>query len=168
MQLFSCSLFRAFPLENNIADNLPKIFPVGAEGMLQIGLQITTLAVLNLLQCFGHVDIEGGQQSRLGLDSQLLQIFRIKVEILLAQGTHPHQLHLPLKDIDKHGQLVEPGLAQEPAPLRHTVVVAELAAHIQVIVFVYVGLQILRIGIHRAELVHVEDLAVLAHTPQPH
>ena len=164
MRQFSLLLFGTFPLENNIADNLPEIPPVSAQRMLQIRLQITTLTVLDLFQGLGHVDIEGGQQSRLGLDSQLLQIFRIKVEILLAQRTHTHQLHLALKDIDKHGQLVEPGLAQKTSPLRDAIVITELATHIQIIVFVDVGLQILGIGIHRPELVDVELLTVLAHT----
>ena len=50
MQHFSYPLLGAFPLENNIADNLPEIFPVGAEGTLQIGLEITTLSVLDLIQ----------------------------------------------------------------------------------------------------------------------
>ena len=164
MRHFSLSLFGAFSLENNIADNLPKIPPVGAQGMLQIGLQITTLAVLDLLQGLWHVDIEWRQQSRLGLDSQLLQIFGIKVEILLAQRTNADQLHLPLQDIDKHRQLIKPGLAQETAPLRHAVVVAELTTHVQVVVLVDIGLQILGIGVHRPELVDVKLLAVLAHT----
>ena len=57
---FSRILFRAFPLENNVSDDFPKILPVGAERMLQIGLEITTLAVLNLVQGLRHIDIEWG------------------------------------------------------------------------------------------------------------
>ena len=136
--------------------------------MLQIGLEITTLAVLDFVQSLRHINIERRQESWFGFDSKLLQIFGVEIEVLLAQRTHTHQLHLTFQDVEKHGQLVEPGFSQKPPPLRYTVVVAELASHIKIIVFVYVSLQILGIGIHRTELKYVKLLPILAHTTQFH
>lgn len=136
--------------------------------MLQIGLQITTLTLLDLVQSLRHVDIKRWQQARLGLDTKFLHLRTIQTEILTAQRSYPHELHLAFQDIEQHGQLVEPGLAQETAPARHTVVVAELAALVQVVVLVHIGLQVLGIGVHGAELVYVENLAVLAHPTQLH
>ena len=161
-------LFGALSLEDNISNDYPEILPVGTEGMLQIGLEITTLAVLDLVQSLGHVHIKRRQKARLGLNPQFLQLFGIEIEILLAQGPDAHNLHLSLQHIDEHRQLIEPGLAQESPPLRDAVIVAEFAAHIQVVVLVDVGLQVFGIGIHRAELEHIEFLPVLAHTAQLH
>ena len=154
-------LFGPFPLKNNISDDFPEILPVGTEGMLQIGLKVTPLTVLNLVQSLRHIDIKRRQQPRFGFNPKFLQISCIKIKILLTQGSHPDQFHLPLQNVNKHRQLIQPGLAEEPAPLRHAVVVAELAAHIQIVVLVDVGLQVLGIGIHGAELEDIELLAVL-------
>ena len=159
-------LFGPLAFEKDIAHDAPKILPIGAEGMLLIGLQITAFAFLDLVKAIRHVDIERGQKTRFGLGPKLLHFFGIEIEILLAQGAHAHQFHLPLKDIDEHGQLVQPSLAQEPAPLRHAIIVTELATDVEVVVLVDISLEILRIGIHRPELEHVELLSVLADAAQ--
>lgn len=136
--------------------------------MLQIGLQIAPLTLLDLVQGFRHVDIKRGQQAWLGLDTKFLHLRTIQTEILATQRPNPNELHLALDKVEKHRQLVEPCLAQETTPTRHTVVVAELAALVQVIVLIDIGLQVLGIGVHGAELEHVENLAVLAYPTQPH
>ena len=58
--------------ENDIANDFPEILPIGAERMLQIGLKIAPLIVLNLVQRLRHVNIERRQQSWFGLDSKFL------------------------------------------------------------------------------------------------
>lgn len=136
--------------------------------MFQIGLQITTLTLLDLVQRFRHIDIKRGQQTGLGLDAKFLHLRTIQIEILAAQRSNPNELHLPFQHIEQHGQLIEPSLTQETAPARHTVVVTELAALVQVVVLVHIGLQVLGIGVHGAELEHIEELAALAHPTQPH
>ena len=135
--------------------------------MLQICLQILPFTLLDFLKGLRHVDIERRQQSRFGLDAKLLQFRFIQIEILLTQWTHTHQFHLPLHHVDKHRQLVKPGPAQETSPLGDTVVIVELATHIKVVVLVDVCLKILRIGVHRPELKHVELLPTLPDAAQP-
>ena len=154
-------LFGAFSPENNVSDNFPKILPVGAERMRQICLQITTLALLDFLQGLRHVDIERRQEAWLRFYPKFLYLFFVQIEILLTQRAHTYQFHLTLQDVDEHGQLVEPGLTQELSPLGDAIVVIELATHIQVVVLIDIGLQVLRIGIHGAELEHIELLPVL-------
>ena len=66
------SLFGTLSLEENITDNLPEILPVGTERMLQIGFQINPFTLLNLIECFRHVDIERRQKAWLGLYPKVL------------------------------------------------------------------------------------------------
>lgn len=154
-------LFGAFSPENNVTDNFPKIFPIGAERMLQISLQITAFALLDFLQGLRHIDIERWQETRLCFYPKFLYFFFIQIEILLAQRTYTYQFHLAFQDVEEHGELIEPSLAQELSPLGDAIVVIELATHIQVVVLIDIGLQVFRIGVHGAELEHIELLPVL-------
>lgn len=81
---------------------------------------------------------------------------------MARQRAHAHELELPLEEIDEHREFVEPACAQQSAPLVDPVVVLELAAVLKPDVLVHVGLQILGVGVHRAELVHADEIAVLA------
>ena len=154
------------PLKKDVFDDSPEIVPIGAKRMLQVRLQILPLAVLDLIQCLRHIRIKRRKQYWLYLDSKLLQIFIIQAVILLAQRTDTNQFHLSLNQVENHRELVKPKLAKHSTPFRDTVVVGELATHIQIIVLVDIGLQKLGIGIHRPKLIHVEHLAILADSPQ--
>ena len=80
---------------------------------------------------------------------------------MLAQRAHAHQLHLTLKDVDQHRQLVDPQLPEHGAPSGDAVVVVELSTRLQLVVLIDVGLQVFGVGIHRSELIHPDPIAVL-------
>ena len=99
---------------------------------------------------------------------KLLHLRRIEAEILPAQGTHAHQFHLSLEDIDKHRELVQPAAPEAPAPEVHAVVVRELTAFLKSFMLQHVGLQILRIRIHGPELIYADHAAVVSHAVELH
>ena len=72
---FSAKSFRAFSFKHDVADDFPKIVPVGFQRMLEIGFKIAPLAFLYFLQGFGHIDIVGRKQSWLGFGPQFLYLF---------------------------------------------------------------------------------------------
>ena len=71
------------------------------------------------------------------------------------------------KNIYEHRQLIKPSLTQKAAPLCDTIIVVELATHVKIVILVDIGLQVLRISIHRTELEYIELLAVFPYPSQP-
>ena len=132
---------RTLPLKYNISNNTPEIFPVGTERMLQIGFKITPLAVLNLIKGFRHIQIIWREQPRFSFCSKLLQISFIQTKILLAQWSNSHKFHLSLENVSNHGKFINPHFAEQTSPLRNAIVIGKLAANIQVVVLVNIGLE---------------------------
>ena len=97
-------------LEQDVAYRSPEIPPVGGEGVLVIGFDISLFRFLDLLQGLGGllVVIERREESRLDADVQRLHLRRIELEIRSAERPHAHEFHLPLEDVDEHGQFVQP------------------------------------------------------------
>lgn len=112
------------------------------------------------------VVIEGGQEPGLHLDTQLLHLGGVEAEIVARKRPHTDELALALEHVNEHGELVDPYLAHPAAPEIDAVVVGELAAGLQTAVLVEVGLKVLAVAVHGAELVDADDFAILAHTAQ--
>ena len=112
------------------------------------------------------VIVEGGQKAGFHLDAQLLHLGGVEAEIMAGQWTYTDQLALALEHIDEHGKFIEPYLAHPATPEIDTVVIGELAAGLQTTVFVEIGLQVLAVAVHGAELVDTYNFAVLADTAQ--
>lgn len=81
---------------------------------------------------------------------------------MFAEGAHPYQGQFPAEEIYKLGQFVDPHLAQDLAPGGDAEVVFELAAFLQVVGLIHVILQVFAVGMHGAELFHIDDPAVPA------
>ena len=159
---------RSFMLEQNVAHRSPEIPPVGGEGVLVIGFDISLFRFLNFFDGLGSlfVVIERGQEARLHADVKLLHLRGVQAEILSAQRPHAHEFHLAFEDVDEHGQLVQPSAAELVSPVVDTIVTRELTALLQAFVLQDVGLEVFRIGIHRAELVHADHLPLISNTIQ--
>ena len=73
-------------LEQNIAHRAPKIPPIGGEGMLVIGFDISFLRGLDFLQGLGgiFVVVEWGEKPRFYTDVQFLHLRGVHAEILPA------------------------------------------------------------------------------------
>ena len=155
-------------LEQNIANRAPEITPVGAEGVLVVGFDISLFRGLDVFDGLRglFVVIERGQEPRLYADVQFLHLRGVQAEILPAQRPHAHKFHLAFEDVDEHGQFVQPGAAELVAPIIDTIVARELAAFLQAFVLQDVGLEVFRIGIHRAELVHSDHLPLISYSVQ--
>ena len=110
--------------------------------------------------------VERRQQPGLGLDTQGLQFGCVEAEVLPAQRPDAHQLEVATQQVPHHRQFVEPQPPQHATPEVDTVVVLELASTLKALVVVDIGLHILGVGVHRAELVHHNHLAVLADAAQ--
>jgi len=154
--------------EDDVSNSAEEITEVGAEGGLQVGLDVFALGGLHLIDGLGGVAvvIEGGQEAGLYLDAQLLHIGGVETEIVTREGTHTDELALALEHVDEHREFVEPYLAHPAAPEIDAVVVGEFATGLQAAVLVEVGLQVLAVAVHGAELVDTDDFAVLADTAQ--
>ena len=133
-----------------------------------VGFDISSLGRLDILQGLGcfFVVVKRRQQARLHRNPQLLHLRRVHIEILAAEGTHAHELHLTLEEVDDHRQLIHPGFPEDPPPGVHPVVVGELPALLKALILQHIRLEILGIGIHRPELVHADDVALVAHARQ--
>ncbi len=112
------------------------------------------------------VVIEGGQEPGLHLGAQLLHLGGVEAEIVARKRANTDELALALEHVDEHGEFVDPNLAHPAAPEIDAVVIGELAAGLQAAVLVEVGLQVLAVAVHGAELVDTDNLAVLADTAQ--
>ena len=155
-------------LEQDVAHRPPEIPPVRGEGVLVVGFDISSLRGLDVFDGLGRglVIIERGQEPRLHTDVQFLHFRRVHAKILPAQGPYAHQFHLPLEDVDDHGQFVDPGLPEQATPEVHPIVVGELSALLQPLMLQHIGLEILRIGVHGPELIHADHLSLVPHTVQ--
>ena len=154
--------------EDDVADGAEEIAEVGAEGSLQVGLDVFALGGLHLFDGLRGVTvvIEGGEEPGLHLGAQLLHLRGVEAEIVTRKGAHTDEFALALEHVEEHGELVDPYLAHPAAPEIDTIVVSELAAGLQTAVLVEVRLQILAVAVHGAELVDTDDFAVLADTAQ--
>ena len=157
-----------FVFYQNITHDAPEILPVCTEWMLQVGLDIAPLRLLDAFERFGllFLVVQRRQQPRLCAGAQLLQFGCVEAEKLARQGPYPYQFHLTFQHVDDHRQLVEPGFAQERTHGVHPVVVVELACLVKLAVFIHIFLQIFAVGVHCAKLVYCDYLAVFAHTFQ--
>ena len=155
----------SFVFEQDVADGAPEVAPVGGEGSGVVGFDIAALRGLHVFERDRGVlvVVEGRQEAGLDADVQLLHLGRVEAEILPAQRAHAHELHLALEDVDRHRELVQPAAAHQFAPEVDAVVVGEFATVLQAFVLQHVGLEVFGIGVHRAELVHADELAVPAH-----
>lgn len=155
---------RSFMLEQNVTYGAPEIAPVRGEGTLVVGFDISLFRGLDVLQGFGCllIVIERREQPRLHADMQFLHFRGVHPEILPAQRPHTHQFQLPLQDIDDHRQLVQPTAAQFAPPIIDPVIMGEFPAFLQSLMLQDIGLQILRIGIHRAELVNTDHIPMVS------
>ena len=123
-----------------------------------VGFDISLFRGLNVFDGLGRyfVVVERGEEARLHADVQFLHFVGVHAEILPAQRTYSHQFHLALEDVDAHGEFVDPSAAKQTAPMVHPVIARELAALLQAFMLQNIGLKILRIREHRAELVHAD------------
>ena len=155
-------------LEQNISYNSPEVSPIGQDWVLKVSLNILSLGGLNLFESLrrGVFIVEWRQQTRFGTDTELLHFGRIEAKIMTRKRTHAHQLHLPLKYIKKHRELIEPNLSHESAYRVDTIIVSELSALVKILILIYIWLQILAIGVHGAELVYIDQFSSLADTNQ--
>ena len=155
-------------LENDVAYRSPEVAPVGGEGVCLVGVYISFLRGLDVFKGDGgvFVVVEGGQEPRLDADMQVLHLGRVKAEIMPAQRPYADELHLALEDVDEHRQLVEPELAEQPSPAVDAVVVGEFAAVLEPLVLKHVGLEVLRVGVHRTELIDSDEIALVAYPRQ--
>lgn len=158
-----CSV-RTLVLEKYVAYGAPEIAPVSGEGVLVVGVDISFLRGLDIVQGDGgvFVVIKGRQQTGLYACVQVLHLGSVQAEVLPAQRSYSDQLHLSLEDIYEHRKLVQPGAAQELAPAVHAVVARELATVLETFVLEHIGLKVLRVRVHSAELVNSDHIAVIA------
>ena len=84
-----------------------------------------------------------------------------------AERTHSHKFDVTFEVVPPHGLLVEPEPSHHASPLRDAHVVVELASLLQVVLAVDVVLQVFRVGMHGAQLVDGDGLAVAADAPEP-
>ena len=155
-------------LEQDVTHRAPEVAPVGRKRMGLVGFDITALGGLYVFECDGGmlVVVEGGQEAGLDADVQLLHLGRVEAEIMTAQRADSHQFHLSLENVDRHRKLVQPGAAQQFAPEVDAIVVGELAAVLKTFVLQHVGLEVFGVGVHRAELIDADHLAVVAHATE--
>ena len=161
---------RSFMLEQDVAHRTPEIAPVRGEGMLVVGFDISFLGGLHVFQCLRRflVIVEWGQESRFHADVQFLHFRGIQAEILPTERTYADQFHLALEDIDKHGQLVDPGFPEQTSPEIHPVVIGELATLLQTLMLQHIGLEVFRIAVHRPELIDADHLPLIPNAVQFH
>ena len=124
--------------------------------MLGVLFQITPLALENLVLGLRHVHIERREQPRKKTRAQQLQVLWVDGEILPAQRTNADELHVASYDIQEHRHLIEPVFTEELAYRRNALVVSEFAAFLKSLLLINVLLDILRIRVHRTELVDDE------------
>lgn len=157
-------------LEKDVAYRAPEVAPVGGEGMLVVGVDISFLRSLDVVQGdWGvFVVVKWRQEAWLHAGVQGLHLGRVEAEIVTAEGAHSDQLHLSLEYIDEHRELVKPGPAQQFAPAVHAVVARELASFLEAFVLEQIRLQVLGVRVHRAELVNTDHIAVVADTVELH
>ncbi len=155
-------------LEQNVSYRAPEIPPVGGEGVLVVGFDISLFRGLDVFDGLGglFVVIERGQEARFHADVQLLHLRGIQAEILPAERTHAHEFHLSFEDVDEHREFIDPTTAEFVTPVIDTIVTRELAALLQAFVLQDVGLEVFRIGVHRAELVHADHLPFIPDSVQ--
>ena len=162
--LFCHISVRSFMLDQNIPHRAPEVAPVGGEGAGLVGLDVAALGGLHVLERVRGLGliVEGGQETRLDARMQRLHLGRVEAEIVAAEGPHADQLHLAFQDVDRHRELVQPAPAHQFAPEVDAVVVGELAAVLQALVLQHVGLEVFGVGVHRAELIDTDHIAVPA------
>ena len=132
-------------LEKDVSYSAPEITPVGGERTGVVGVNVSFLRCLDIVQGDRGllVIVERWQQAGFDTDMQILHFRRIKAEIVPAQGTDADQLHLALEHVDEHRQFVEPGFAQELAPAVDAIVVRELSAILKPFILKHIRLQVL-------------------------
>lgn len=157
-----------FPPEQYVGDCPPKVPPIRAEWMLQVGFRVAAFRLLHLFDGAGSllVIVERWQQTGLCLCAQCLHLRGVEREIVLRQRSYPNQLHIALQHVENHRQFVKPHLAEQLAPDVHSIVISKFSSFLQGVMLVYVRLEIFGIGIHGAELVNPNQLAVFSHTSQ--
>lgn len=159
---------RSFMLEQNVAYRTPEIPPIGAEGMLVVGFDISLFRGLDVFDGFGglFVVVERGQEPRFYADVQFLHFRGVQAEILPTQRPYAHEFHLAFEDVDEHGQLVQPGAAELVSPVIDAIVAREFATLLQSFMLQDIRLEIFRVRIHRAELVHTNHVSLISNTVQ--
>lgn len=130
-----------------------------------VGLDVSFFRGLDIVQCLGGllVVVERREEPRFHAHVKVLHLRCVHPEILPAEGANTHELHLSLQEIDEHGQFIQPTLAELVPPIIDPVIVRELPAFLKAFVFQDVGLQILRIGVHRAKFVHTNHVSFVSH-----
>ena len=157
-------------LEKDVSYRAPEIAPIGGETVFMVGIYISFLRCLDIVQCDGgvFVVVKGWEQAGLDTDVQVLHCWRVQAEILSAQGAYSDKFHLALKYIDEHWKFVKPGFAKEFAPAVYPVIVRKFTTILQAFIFKHIRLQVLRVGIHSAEFVDTDHVAVVSYTVEFH
>jgi len=154
--------------QQDIADCSEEVAAVGEEGVLLVGEDVASLGGLNVFDGLGRhfVVVERGEQAGLDAEVKGLHLGGVEAEVVIAQRTYADELHIAANDVDEHGQFVEPILAQELSQTTHAIVGGEFATFLQAFVLVDVGLKVLGVGMHGAELVDADFFAVQAFATQ--
>ena len=107
MIVYKIILVAVFTAEDNVADSAEEITEIGAEGNLQVGLDVFALGGLHLVDGLGGVAvvIEGGQESGLHLGAQLLHLGGVEAEIVARKRANTDELTLALEHVEEHGEL---------------------------------------------------------------
>ena len=83
---------------------------------------------------------------------------------MFTERAYTHQGEFPGEEIQELRQFINPEFTHDLAPGGDVEIVLELSAFLQVIGGMYVSLQILAVGMHGAELLHVDGFTVQAFT----
>lgn len=150
---------RFFASEEDVVKDTEKIAEVGTEGMFEVGLNISALRILNLLKSFGRIFlvIERRQEAGLYTDAEFLHFGGVEMEIVLRKRTYPNKFDLTPKEVVSHGEFIDPNPAQEFSNRADTIIIVELATRAKTVMDVDIGLDVLRIGVHSAELIDIEQ-----------
>ncbi len=85
---------------------------------------------------------------------------------MLTQRPHPNQRQFSGKEIQELRQFIYPQLAHYLAPGGDAEIVLEFPTFLQIVRGVHISLQVFTVGMHSAELLHVDGFAVQALTFQ--
>ena len=87
---------------------------------------------------------------------------------MFRQRSNTHQFHLSSHQIPQIWQLIYPPPTQPSPHSCYTKIICYLSCPIKIILLIHPLLQILRIRIHRAQLINIKSSTISTHTPQSH
>lgn len=94
--------------KNNIVSSHKQVFYIGPKRVLGVGIEVLVLRGHNLVEGFGVVDVEWGNQSGAVLYAFLLQLLGVKAKVVATKWANAHYFQIATQQVNQRWQLINP------------------------------------------------------------